>query len=301
MGTGIQVFGLGQCCIDFLARIESYPSPDSKCEFSGLIVQGGGPVATALVALSRWGLSCAVAGVVGDDDFGSQIRQELAQEGMDVSGLQVRKGGNSQFSFIVAEPGLGQRTVFWRRPTGAPPTPDEIDYELLRRAEVFYTDGLFPAATLNAAKAANEAGVPIVVDAGSLRDGLLDLAAVSDHFIAAEPFADSFAGRADPLDACHRVAELGSSVVGVTLGARGYVALAEGVEIVRSAYPVEAVDTTGCGDIFHAGYTYGLLKGWNVEKRLDFGAWAASRVALELGGRSAIPAPEDWATATARS
>ena len=131
-----------------------------------------------------------------------------------------------------------------------------------------------------------------MVEAGARREGVLGLAARGDQVITGEPFAKSYAGEAEPLEVCRRVAELGPSVGGVTLGARGYVALADGVEIVRPAYPVEAIDTTGCGDIFHAGYTYGLLRGWSVEKRLDFGAWAASRVALELGGRTGIPPPE---------
>lgn len=294
MATGVQVYGLGQCCIDFLGRIEDFPEPNSKCEFSGLVVQGGGPVATALVALARWGMTCAIAGVVGDDDFGSLIRRELEAEGIGVDGLRVREGYESQFSFVVAEPGLGRRTLFWRRPTGPPPTVDEIDHDLLSRAEVFYTDGLFPEASLAAAQSAKDMGVPVVVDAGSLREGRLELARLSDHFITGEPFAKSYAGDADPLEVCRQIAELGPSVVGVTLGARGYAAIADGEEITGPAYSVEAVDTTGCGDIFHAGYTYGLLRGWSVEKRLDFGAWAASRVALKFGGRTAIPPPKGW-------
>ncbi len=294
MDSRVQVFGLGQCCIDYLGRIEAYPPPDSKCEFSDLVVQGGGPVATALVALVRWGTSCAFAGVIGDDRFGTLIRQSLEQEGVDTEGLLTREGGESQFSFVVAERGLGRRTLFWRRPTGSPPTVDEVDHDLLGRAEVFYTDGLFPEASLAAAKAAKDAGVPVVVDAGSVREGRLELARLSDHFITGEDFASAYASDVAPLEVCHRLAALGPSVVGVTLGARGYVAVADGMEIERAAYPVTAVDTTGCGDIFHAGYTYGLLRGWGVEKRLDFGAWAASRVALKLGGRTAIPAPEEW-------
>ena len=48
-----QVFGLGQCCVDYIVKVNAYPEPDFKCEFSDMVVQGGGPVATALVALSR--------------------------------------------------------------------------------------------------------------------------------------------------------------------------------------------------------------------------------------------------------
>jgi len=67
------VFGLGQCSLDYIGRLGAYPPPGVKTEFSDLTVQGGGPVATALVALSRWGLRCAFSGVVGDDAFGRVI------------------------------------------------------------------------------------------------------------------------------------------------------------------------------------------------------------------------------------
>lgn len=72
-----EVYGLGQCSLDYIGKIKSYPPADSKCEFTGLVIQGGGPVATALAALSRWGITCALAGVVGDDPFGHQIRAGL--------------------------------------------------------------------------------------------------------------------------------------------------------------------------------------------------------------------------------
>jgi ribokinase len=288
------VFGLGQCCIDYLGRVPEYPPPDVKCEFTDLTIQGGGPVATALVALSRWGLRCAMTGIVGDDRLGDEIRQSLDLEGIDTSGLIARPSAESQFAFIVAEPGLGRRTAFWRRPTGFPPRTDEIDYDQLRSTRVFHTDGLFSEASLAAADAARGAGVEVVVDAGSVRDSMLDLARSSGHFIASHTFAESFAPDTEPLEVCGRLAELGPEVVAVTLGERGYVALAHGVEIERPAFAVEAVDTTGCGDVFHAGYVYGLLQGWQIEQRFDFAAWAAAKVAEHLGGRTGIPDPREY-------
>jgi len=64
--------------------------------------------------------------------------------------------------------------------------------------------------------------------------------------------------------------------------------------IEKPAYPVAAVDTTGCGDIFHAGFIYGVLKGWPLERSLDFAAWSAAQAALSLGGRAGIPKVKDW-------
>ncbi len=289
-----KVYGLGQCCLDYIGKVKSYPPADSKCEFTNMVIQGGGPVATALVALSRWGVSCAFAGVIGDDLFGEMIRSSLENEGVDCSGLLVRKGFDSQYSFIVAEPGIGRRTVFWRRPTGLPPSPEEIDYEMLQRAKVFHTDGLFTEASIAACRAAKEAGLEVVVDAGSLREGMLDLAKLSDYFLAGEPFAKSFVVDGTPLDACRKLLDFGPRVVGVTLGPRGYVAVAGGRIIEKPAYEAEAVDTTGCGDVFHAGFIYGLLEKWDVEKSLDFAAWAAAMVSEKIGGRTGIPAVSDW-------
>jgi len=246
-------------------------------------------VATALVALSRWGISCAFAGVIGDDPFGSMIKASLDDEGIDTSGLLKRRGFDSQFAFICAEPGMGRRTIFWQRPTGSPPSPKEINFNMIKQAKVFHTDGLFLEASIAASRAAKKAGVKIVVDAGSISEDMLNLARLSDYFITSETFALELVGDDNPLKACHILSELGPSVVGVTLGSKGYVALTEGRWIKEPAFPVDAVDTTGCGDVFHAGFIFGLIQGWNTVKSLDFAAWSAAMVSREMGGRAGIP------------
>ena len=285
----MDVFGLGQCSLDYVGMIEGFPPADSKCEFSSMVIQGGGPVATALVALARWGRRCFFAGVIGDDRFGGEIRASLAEEGVDTGGLLVRRGEPSQFAFIAAEPSAARRTIFWQRPTGKPPGPGEVDTGRLAAARVFHTDGLFVEAALHAAGIARSRGVPVVVDAGTLRDGMLELAGRADAFIASETFARALAGGDDPLGACRRLAELGPSVVAVTLGAEGYVGLLRGEVLRKPAHRAVVLDTTGCGDVFHGGFIHGLLGGWDAERCLDLGNWAAARVSTRLGGRAGIP------------
>jgi len=292
----IDVFGLGQCSLDYVGVFDDYPSPDMKHEFREMVIHGGGPVATALVALSRWGLRCYFSGVIGDDDFGHSVRSSLIQEGVDVGGLLVRKGKNSQFAFIVAEPSTNRRTIFWRRPTGEPPGPKEIDTGRLERSKVLHTDGLFIEAALHAATIARRAGVRVVVDAGTLREGILELTALANAFVASETFARALVGEDNPAEACRKLAVLGPSLAGVTLGPRGYVALCEGRIIEGSAQPVAVVDTTGCGDVFHAGVTYGLLQGWDPKKSLDLANWVAAAVSTRLGGRAGIPSLKDLRT-----
>jgi sulfofructose kinase len=290
----VEVVGLGQCSLDTIGKIEKYPDVDRKCEVTGMTIQGGGPVATALVALSRWQVACAFMGITGDDPFGGQIKASLEQAGIDISGLKTRPQSRSQMAFIVAEKGSGQRNIFWQQPEGPPLSAEEIDIDLITHARVFHTDGLFSEAALEACKAAGAAGVPVVVDAGTLRNGMLELAGKANCFIASETFSRALVGRDAPLQACRELSEMGPDLACITLGARGYVALYDGRIIERPAYPVKAVDTTGCGDIFHAGFIYGLLNRWAVEKCLDFAAWSAAMASLEVGGRAGIPIASDW-------
>lgn len=283
------VFGLGQCSLDCIGLIEEYPPADSKCEFTSMVIQGGGPAATALAALSRWGLPCSFCGVTGDDVFGNMIRDSLLKEHIDIGNLIVREGCTSQYAFIAAEPRTSRRTIFWQRPGGRPPAACEVDRKKICESSLLHTDGLFIEASLHAAGIARENGVAVSVDAGTLREGTLELARLSDYFIASEKFGRQLVGKDDPEAACLAIAKLGPRLAAITLGAKGYVAC-DGKKIERKpAYSVTAVDTTGCGDVFHAGFIFGVLSEMDYEKSLDLGAWAASRVALQPGGRAGIP------------
>ena len=292
-GETFDIFGLGQCSLDCIGRIEAYPPPDVKCEFSDMVIQGGGPVATALVALARWGLTCCFAGTIGDDIFGKMIEDSLRGEGIDTGGIVKRAGFPSQFAFIAAEAGHGRRTIFWQRPTGPPIGPEEVDIDRLGKSRVFHTDGLFAGASIFTAEAAKKRGIPVVVDAGTLREGMLELAGLSDYFIASRIFARQFSESDDPDDALRKLSKLGPRLVGVTLGHEGYMAIFDGKIVRKPAYPVDAIDTTGCGDVFHGGFVYGLVRKWDLEKCLDFAAWAAAMVSLRMGGRTGIPTPAE--------
>jgi len=276
----MDVFGLGACVVDQFGLAPAFAHPDAKCELAEWRTEFGGPVATALVALARWGRRCAFAGVVGDDDAGAAIRANLRDEGIDDKNLLTREGAHSQRAFIAVETGTARRTIYWRRPTAEPPRRSELS---VPAARLYLTDGLFGG--LSAALARDAACT--VVDAGTLRDGTRELIPEADVFVASESFARAYAGDAD--GCCRKLREAGVEVAAVTLGSRGYVASFGRTRLERPAVPVDAVDTTGCGDVFHAGVCQGILEGWDWEKTFDFANWAAAQAATALGGRAAIP------------
>jgi ribokinase len=292
--TEYDVYGLGQCALDYLGIIPAFPEADSKCEFTGLTVQGGGPVATALVALQRWGLNCAYSGVVGDDEYGEKIIQSISAEKVDTSRIFVRRGFMSQVAFAMAEPASGSRTIFWQRPTGPDLNTDEVDYDLLKNCRFFHSDAIFPEATLTASKFARKNGIPVSIDAGSVRPGMLEAARNCNYFLASQTFADVYAPGEPYEKTCRQLFDLGPQVTAVTQGDRGYIAF-DGSELISGpAFKVDTVDTTGCGDLFHAGFIYGMLQNWDLKECFDFAAWVAAMVSRFLGGREGIPSITEW-------
>ena len=283
------VAGLGQCSLDYLCAIDAYPPPDTKCEFDDFLVQGGGPVATALVVLARWGMSARFAGVVCPDAFGRAILQGLEDERVDTSTVLVRQGNRSQFAFICVEQQTGRRTIFWGRPNASSFPATDIPDNFLNDIDALHLDGLFLEASLHLARKARERRIPVILDAGSLRPGMMDLIRCTDHLIAAENFFCHFSPES-PLEArLGKLKLMGPEIVTVTLGHRGSVSLWEETPYLLPALRVRARDTTGAGDVFHGAYTYGLLQGWSPPERIRWATVAAGLSCRSMGGRSGIP------------
>jgi len=283
------VVGIGQCSWDYLAVVDSYPEKDTKKEILRWEEQGGGPVATALVTLSRLGIKCRFHGVVGSDDVGEKIRQSLVKEHIQIRGLLKRERAHSQRAFIAIEKTRGTRTIFWERSSGEELRSDELGSSFLEETDFVLLDGLMKDVSLYAAERANHLNIPVMLDAGRLRGGMLDIAARCDYVVASEEFAKDLGWNDNPEHFRQRMQELGFPVTTITLGEWGSVTFAEDAIIEVPAFKVNVVDTTGAGDVFHGGYIYGLLQEWNIRECAKFASAVAALKCRRIGGRAGIP------------
>ncbi len=283
------VVGIGQCSYDYVALVDEFLKPDEKYEATDMYEQAGGPVATALMTLSVLGWKTRFHGVTGTDPAGELIEQALCARGVDVH--TVRREGASQTALIIVEPESGHRTIVWKRPGGKPLQPGELGEGFLDGAFLLHLDGLMPEASLYAARLARERGVPVVLDAGRMREGMIELASLSNHVVASERFAVDvgLGGALDSSESFQRVArgKFDASFT-VTLGSRGSYSLINDEVIYQPAFEVEAVDTTGAGDVFHAGYIHGVLSEWDIGRTLQFAA-ALAAMKCEKNGNSVEP------------
>ncbi len=283
------VTGIGQCSLDYLALIDGYPDVDTKKEVLQWLEQGGGPVATALVTLSRLGMHCRFHGIIGDDEAGDKIRQSLLTEGIDARGLLRRNKAVSQLAFIVIESKTAKRTIFWKRPSGKELQGRELGSDFLTQSCFLLLDGLMRDVSLYAAKKARELGIPVMLDAGRVRPGMLELAGMSDYVVASEEFAKDL-GIGSSLRSLEKTRrKLGCRVFTVTCGRKGSLTASAEQSFRTPAFEVKAVDTTGAGDVFHGGYIFGLLQGWDLESTALFASAVAAVKCTKMGGRTGIP------------
>lgn len=283
------VVGIGQCSYDILGRLQSFPQADQKTDLDEILLQGGGPIATALVTLSRFGTSTAFCGAVGDDEFGRKIEAGLRDEQVDCSGLKVEPGAASQTAFIAVDKD-GLRTVFCHPGTTTPLEPKDLDHVLIRRSKILLLDGTHVEVACEAARIARANSVVTVLDGGSVRPGSAELLPLIDHLVVSEKFVGQLSPGKSPQDVSAHLLEYGATTAVVTCGAKGVWAQQRGDSLFhQSAFPVPVVDTTGCGDVFHGGYVYGLLQGWPLADIVRFASVCAALKARQLGGRSGIP------------
>jgi sulfofructose kinase len=289
------VTGIGQCSLDYLAVVDAYPHANTKKEVLEWSEQGGGPVATALVTLARLGIAARFYGVAGDDGPGEKIRKFLVNEDIDTRVIK-RKGKSSQIAFIAVEKGTGRRTIFWKRPSGEELKKTELDTDFLKGADYLLLDGLMADISLYAAARARERGIPIMLDAGRLRQGMLEIAALSDHLVASEEFARDLKWRLTAEALGKRREELGCKVLTVTLGERGSITVSDKGLLRVPAFTVKTVDTTGAGDVFHGAFISGLLQKWELKDIIVFASAVAAMKCTKAGGRAGIPSLSEVTT-----
>ncbi|MBI2894777.1 MAG: hypothetical protein HYY06_14575 [Deltaproteobacteria bacterium] len=290
--TGV-VVGVGHCAVDYLGIVPRYPELDAKEEIAEFSQQGGGPAATAIVTLACFGVPTRIASKISDDHFGDFILEGLQGLGVDTSHVVIAPGFVSPFSFIAVESKSGKRTIFWTRGSVPPLGADEIRPAILDGACCLIIDGHHPAAQVRLAEEARARGIKVVLDAGTLREGMGDLVSLSHILIASERFATEVAPAAELESTLAELRSMGPEMCVITLGQEGSIGT-DGDRIVReAAYEVDVIDTTGAGDVYHGAFLYGVRRGWPIERLMRFASAAAGLKCRTLGGRAGIPSLDE--------
>ncbi len=288
-GKPFEVVGMGLNSVDFFCVVPEFPTINSKMRILKFSKQGGGQVATAMVALSRWGVKTKYIGKVGGDDLGQFSVKSIQQEGVDVSSITIEPNTPNQFAMIIVDSLSGERTILWDRDERLMYREGEIRKENICSGKLLHLDGHDIRAAIQCARWAKEEKIPTVIDLDKVEPLTSELIKEIDFVVTSARFPRLFTGISDQEKALIELQKHTSGFLCATLGHEGAVALVNGEFLYSKGLDVKAIDTTGAGDVFHAGIIYGLLQNWEVAEILRFSNAVAALKCRDLGGRKGIP------------
>jgi sugar/nucleoside kinase (ribokinase family) len=285
------ILGMGVVAVDDLLTVERYPPPDVKQPILDEQRQGGGLIATALVAAARLGARTAYLGVLGDDDLSLFALEGLESAGVDCSLVIRRTGARPVHATIIVDASNGQRTILHTHRGVVYPSPDQIPTELIAQCRVLLLDPFPGAATIQAERRAHALGTPVVADIEApALPAAQHLIAHADHLIVGLEVGRRVTGLDAPAEMVVALARPDRPCCAVTAGAEGcWYSVYGGGAVHVPALPVQAADTTGCGDVFHGAYAASVARGEPVDAAVHVATVAAGLKATLVGGRAGIP------------
>jgi len=284
---------MGLNSVDFLTVVPKFPTPNSKMEMLQFSKQGGGQVATAMVALSRWGVKTKYIGKVGEDELGQFSLHSIRQEGVDVSSVTIEPNATNQFAMIIVDGPTGERTILWNRDERLMYREGELQKQEVCSGKILHLDGHDIHAALQCARWAKEEGILTIIDLDKVEPLTYKLIKEIDFVITSSRFPTLYTGISDRKKALLELQKHSTGFVCATLGQEGTIALLNGEIITEKGLKVNVVDTTGAGDVFHGGFVYGLIQNWEVAEILRFANAVAALKCRGLGGRRGIPSIEE--------
>lgn len=285
---------VGSVNADTIAVVPHLPSPDERLLADAVVHAGGGNSATAAVAAARVGGDVAFVGPVAADEQGARIREDLAREGVDVSGLVEVPAGQGGASVVLVDQSTGTRSICTRPlpPFKIPDTSPALD--LMSAARWVHADHLGWAAvrewltTFRRAGSDGDRMPRVSVDAGNPIPGFSP-SGVDLYAPTVASLRRSY-GELPVGDLLDRALADGAHCVVATDGGQGsYAARRPGEHVHVPAFDVEVVSTLGAGDVFHGALLVAVDRGLDLPEALRYANAVAALSCRAIDGRSGIP------------
>ena len=287
----MKVLVIGHSSYDISCPVEEYPVENTKYRLDENVTCGGGPAGNAAFLLGKWGVETFYAGVVGSDDFGSKIKKELETASVNTDFLETNYEKPTSLSFIMINKKNGSRTLF--NIAGERPTLKKYDFNI--EPDIILIDGHEYAASMSALNKFPNA--ISIIDAGRITPELKELCKYCKYLVTSKGFAETMTkikiDFANPNSLVQVYTALKNmypkSEIIVTLEDKGALYAVNNEIKIMPGLKVTPVDTTGAGDIFHGAFTYGISKGYDLEKTVRYANIAAGLSVTKIGARLSIP------------
>ena len=285
------LIALGLNAVDVLIRMPKQIKHDDKQFVDDLTIQGGAPIGSGSCGVARLGFNTAVVARLGDNTLSHISRQQFADSHVSLDLIVNDDHSCPAIALVQIDPVTAARTVFIQMDRYGYVQPADVPVDAIAQSKLLLVDSYDLTATETALLAAKKTSCQTVLDfeSGDIAH-MRKLLTLGDHVILPLAAAQKLANQSDPEQSLKALRQYTDGQLIITDGVHGSWALTTANTIIhQSAFAVQAVDTTGCGDAFHAGYMVGLLLDLPLNLRMELGSLLASIVATKVGGRQALP------------
>ena len=289
----LKVLCLGHISYDIIFPLKGFIEENKKIRIKEKIECGGGPASNAAYLLGKWGIETYIAGVVGNDLYGNEIKNEFEISNVNTKYLEIRNDFETDNSIIINNQLNGSRTILTYIKEKEKMQELHLDFE----PDIILIDGHeFEESKRIITKYPKAI---VVLDAGRASKEVVELAKMVNYVVASKDFAEEVTGIKINYDdqetlkqLYSRLESMFSGMIVITLEDKCCIYKYNGELGIMDALEVEALDTTGAGDIFHGAFVYGLTKGYNINVVLTIATIAGSLSVTKVSGR-AVPSKEE--------
>ena len=295
------VVGIGSCGIDYFAIVPRLLGAEQKINAERLEIHAGGVTGNNLTQVARLGVKAGWLGLIGDDESGRLIMRAFAEDGLDLSGIEVIPGESSTFTWIPVD-AQGERCIYMFPNVNGKLSAEQVRARFaghIVKAKHFHTEAsqLPLGPVRQAMRIARESGVRVIFDMDvapsyfaearlGAADELLEALKLVDVLKPCKAAAREITGETDYEKMVVKLLAIGPEIVAVTMGSEGALVASGNTMDHVPAFNVNVVDSTGAGDAFMGGLSFGLLQGWDLPHAGLFANACAALCCSKVGARS---------------
>jgi ribokinase len=295
----IDILGLGEVVIDWVAEIPHFPHPDEKIDAISEKVFPGGVTANYVVAVARLGVNCGFIGAVGDDDYGDFLINDFKREKVDITLMSKEKEKKTPVNFIFVT--KGEKTIIQSPHMQTTKISlSDLNEEYIKAAKHIHTTIIHSDIAKKVVQIAKENNLTISIDLESQIaqrgwQNLKDLLLNCDVLIPNKQGAKIITNSETPEEAARILIKKGVPIVIITMGNKGALITTKNFQKLVPTYNIKnIVDTTGAGDMFNGAFSVGYwIKEWDLEKSCRYANAAASLKIQKLGARTGMPSEKE--------
>ena len=291
----MKILCLGQSAYDITIPVDTYPIENRKYKIHDVYECGGGSSNNSAYLLAKWNNEVYLASTIGNDNYGKSIKNELNMVGVNTDYFEEKDGVKTTISYIINNKNTGTRTIITNRSSDMKFSNNHI---IDIKPDIILVDGNDYEMSLKVLS--NNPNAIKIIDAGNMKEGIVQLAKLCDYVVASNDFVREYSGINFDYSNIEKIYEVYDNVAKdfngilvITLEHLGSLVKINNEFKLVPSIKVESIDSTGAGDIYHGAFTHFIANGYSLLDAMHFANIAGALSVKKIGSKNSMPSKEE--------